>query len=79
MSHKNVSFSHYHNFGLFGTHDEIYGNIMMIGKTTVQINLKDGHQTKQSKAKQLHGQMELNNPMPGFLSPTEAGPNKWNE
>jgi hypothetical protein len=34
---------------------------------------------KQSKAKQLHGQMELNNPMPGFLLPVEPGQDKWNE
>ncbi len=53
----------------------------MIGKNfnTVQINLKDSHQTKQSKAKQLHGQMQLNNPMPGFLFPVGAGPKKWNK
>jgi hypothetical protein len=44
---------------------------------TVRINLKDGHQTKQSK--QLPGQMELKNPMPGFLSTVEAGPNKWKD
>jgi len=52
---------------------------MMIGKTLIQFKSIGKMVTKQSEAKQLHGQMELNNPMPGFLSLVEAGPNKWKE
>ncbi len=42
---KIISFFHQHGFGLFGTHDDDWKNF-----NTVQINLEDGHQTKQSKA-----------------------------
>jgi hypothetical protein len=39
---------------------------MMIGKTLIQFKSISKMVIKQSKAKQLHGQMEFNNPMPGF-------------
>jgi hypothetical protein len=45
-----------------GTHDEVYGNMTTIGKTVIESISK--MVIKQSKAKQFHGQMELNNPMP---------------
>jgi hypothetical protein len=53
----------------------------MIGKTSIQFKSIWKIVIKQSKAKakQLHGQMEVNNPMPGFLLSVEAGPKKWNK
>jgi len=47
-----------------GTHDEIYGSMRIIGKTLIEFKSISKMVIKQSKAKQLHGQMELNNPMP---------------
>jgi hypothetical protein len=48
----------------FGTHDEIYGNMRIIGKTIIQFKSIRKMVIKQTKGKQLHGQMELNNPVP---------------
>jgi hypothetical protein len=49
-----------------GTHDEIYGNMRIIGKTLIEFKSISKMVIKQSEAKQSNsmGKWKLNNPMP---------------